>query len=183
MDAAAITIAHAIPGRVRLKVAHVRDDAAFASELRQKLAAMLGVREVEVRPRTGSVVILYDVAVLGTGDSLQSLAESLTPLFPGLTAEDLNAFATLAATGAAATEMPSVGESVRAFFASINDNIRRATGGSADLKILLPLTLFAIGVRSLLKSDKLVSPTWYDFLWFALGTYFMLNPKPNENRR
>lgn len=183
MDGAAITVAHAIPGRVRFKVAQVRDDAAFASELRQRLASIPGVQQVEIHARTGSVVILYDTAVLNASDSLQSLAEALTPLFPGLTAEDLKTFAALTVTGAAAMATPVVGESVRAFFAGLNDNIQRATGGSADLTILLPLILFALGARSLLKSDKLASPTWYDFLWFALGTYFMLNPKPNENQR
>lgn len=183
MNASAITVAHAMPGRVRLKVAYLRHDAAFANELRQKLAALPGVQEVELRPRTGSVVILYDTVVFGAGDALQSLLEPLTSLFPGLVAEDANAFVTLAATGTATAGMPSVGESVRAFFAGINDNLRHATGGSVDLNMLLPLTLFALGVRSLVKSHKLTSPTWYDFLWFALGTYFMLNPKPNEKQR
>jgi hypothetical protein len=52
-----------------------------------------------------------------------------------------------------------------------------------DLKVLVPLLLFGLGIRSLIKSEKLPAPTWYDFLWFALGTYFMLNPKPGEGQQ
>jgi len=181
MNTSAITIAHAIPGRVRLKVARVRQDGAFAGKLRQRLASITGVQQVDVNARTGSVVILYDAALLGASASLRTLAESLTPIFPDLSTEDLQAFASLSANGATAASIPVIGEGVRTFVTSVNDNIQRVTGGNADLKILLPLALFALGVRSLLKSDKLLSPTWYDFLWFALGTYFMLNPKPGDS--
>jgi hypothetical protein len=183
MDASVVTIAHAIPGRVRLKIAQLRHDAAFADELRQRLTSIEEVQQVEINARTGSVVLLYDAAMLSASDSLHTLAESLTALFPGLTAEDLNAFASLSTNGAAAAAIPAVGRGVRTFFAEINENIERVTGGSVDLKVLLPLALFTLGVRSLLKSDKLISPMWYDFLWFAFGAYFMLNPKPGDSSK
>jgi hypothetical protein len=28
----------------------------------------------------------------------------------------------------------------------------------------------------------LALPTWYDFFWFSLGTYFMLHAKPGEGQ-
>ena len=55
--------------------------------------------------------------------------------------------------------------------------------GNADLKILLPLTLFLLGVRGVLVSEQLALPTWYDLLWFSLGTFIMLNPRLGEARQ
>jgi hypothetical protein len=69
------------------------------------------------------------------------------------------------------------------FFGVLNTRVNALTSGGADLKILLPLTLFLLGVRGVLTSEKLILPTWYDLLWFSLGTFFMLNPKPGEARQ
>ncbi|MGE0825753.1 MAG: HMA2 domain-containing protein [Candidatus Binatia bacterium] len=182
MNAAAVTVVHAIPGRIRLKVAQVRDNPTLATEIQHRLTSLTGVRQVEASARTGSVLILYDAAILANAESLRALAEPLATLFPGVDARDLEALATVTTNGTAAATTPILGQGLRSFFSQLNRNLSSATGGSLDLKILPPLLLFALGVRSLLTSEKPLSPTWYDFLWFALGTYFMLNPKPDEKR-
>ena len=177
MNLEGITVVHAIPGRIRLKVASVRDNSTLASELRHRLAAIQGVKQVEANPQTGSVLILYDAVATASPEALRSLAEPLTQLFPGLDINDLQAW--VSSTNGSHSA-PSLTQGVAGFFASFNQKIDTATGGAADLKILLPLGLFALGIRSLLSSEKRLLPTWYDFLWFALCTYFMLNPKPGE---
>ena len=182
MNAAEITVMHTIPGRIRLKVAQVRDNPTLATEIQQRLISLDGVRQVEVNARTGSVLILYDAARLASAESLRALAEPLTTLFPGMEVRDLEALSTFTTNGSAAVAPPVLGQGLRTFFSQLNRNISSATGGSLDLKILPPLLLLALGVRSLLKTEKPLSPTWYDFLWFALGTYFMLNPKPDEKQ-
>jgi hypothetical protein len=60
--------------------------------------------------------------------------------------------------------------------------VGKVTGG-IDLKLLLPLTLFVLGVRGLLVAQKVPFPAWYDLLWFAFGTYFMLNRPEAEGMR
>jgi hypothetical protein len=57
---------------------------------------------------------------------------------------------------------------------ALNARVGNVTGG-IDLRLLLPLTLFALGIRGLLVASKVPVPTWYDLLWFSFGTYFMLN--------
>jgi hypothetical protein len=177
MNLEGITAVHAIPGRIRLKVASVRDNSPLASELRHRLAAIPGVKQVEANPRTGSVLILYDAVAMAAPAALRGLAEPLTQLFPGLDLNDVQAWVTSTNSSRPA---PSLAQGVAGFFASFNQKIDTATGGAADLKILLPLGLFVLGIRSLLSSEKRLLPTWYDFFWFALGTYFMLNPRPGE---
>lgn len=180
MNAGAVTIAHAMPGRLRLKVAGIRNNPEFAADLRQRLATIPAVQDIEVNVGTGSVIIRYDATTLATDDSVRTLTASLATIFPDIDLSQVDLSALLSANGSAAATAPVVASSIRAFFTQVNENIDTATGGTADLRTLLPLLLFGLGIRSLFKTDKPRIPTWYDFLWFALGTYFMLNPKPGE---
>ncbi len=52
-------IAHAMPGRARLRIADRRGDAAFFASVASGLSAIAGVRAVEVTPLTGSVLIQH----------------------------------------------------------------------------------------------------------------------------
>jgi hypothetical protein len=181
MDAEGIKVVHALPGRIRLKVAQVRENPALANQIQQRLTGVQGIQKVEVNPLTGSVLVLYDATATASPDSLRALAEPLAALFPGFELKDLEPWQSLSANGAGA--VPPLAGGIRSFFSSLNTGVETVTGGSADLKVLLPLTLFFLGIRGLLVSEKPVSPTWYDLLWFALGTYFMLNPMPGAGRQ
>lgn len=180
MDSDGLKVAHAIPGRIRLKVPQVRDNPPFATQIEQRLISIPGVQKVVVNPLTSSVLVLYDPAVAASPESFQALAEPLSTLFPGVAVKDLETLQSMLTNGTSA--VPPLAASVRTFFASLNTKVSTSTGGAADLKLLLPLALFALGIRSLLVAEKRVFPTWYDLLWFALGTYFMLNPKPEERQ-
>jgi hypothetical protein len=175
MNSDGIKVVHAIPGRVRLKVAEVKENPALAKEVQERLTVVQGIHRVEVSPLTGSVLVFYEAQETTSPDSLRALAESLAVLFPRLTVQDLEAWQTPSTTGADAT--PALTTGLPTFFGTLNARVDTVTGGSADLKILLPLTLFVLGLRGLFISEKLLIPTWYDLLWFSLGTYFMLNPK------
>jgi Heavy metal associated domain 2 len=177
MNLEGITVVHAIPGRIRLKIASLRDNATLASELQHRLVAIPGVQQVETNPRTSSVLILYDVAATASPEALLTLAAPLAQLFPGV---DLNDLQALGSPTNGSHPTLSLAQGVAGFFGSLNQKIDTATSGVVDLKILLPLGLFLLGIRSLVSSEKRVIPTWYDFFWFALGTYFMMYPKPGE---
>ncbi len=180
MDSEGIKVVHAIPGRIRLKVSQIRENPLFADQIEQRLATIPGVQKVTINPLTSSVLVLYDTAVVASPESLQALAGPLSLLFPGLTAKDLETVQTMATNGTGA--VPPLAAGIRTFFSSLNTKLSTTTDGAADLKLVLPLALFALGIRSLLVSEKRLFPTWYDFFWFALGTYFMLNPRPEERQ-
>jgi hypothetical protein len=59
---------------------------------------------------------------------------------------------------------------------SVNARVTQATGEWGELRTLVPLTLAFLGLRSLLLTEQLPFPTWYDYLWFAFSTYMMLHP-------
>lgn len=177
MNIGSIKIVHAIPGRMRLKVADVRENPTLAGELQQRLTSLPGVRTVEVNARTGSVLILYEATAFASPEALQELAKPLAEIFPGLEIREPQSW--LSSTNGSGTA-PSLTQSITSFFAGLNKNIETTTGSAVDLRILLPVGLFLLGLRSLLLTDNRPLPTWYDLFWFALGAYFMMHPKPGE---
>jgi len=179
MGIGGIKVVHTIPGRVRVKLSQIKENPALAREVHERLSAVQGIQRAEVNPITGSILVLYDRTQLEPLDSLLSLAEWFGPLFPDFEFSDLESL--LASANGDGAD-PSLAEHLSTIFGSLNAKVGETTGG-VDLKLLLPLTLFLLGVRGLLVAGKGVFPTWYDLLWFAFGTFFMLNPGVVGGRR
>jgi hypothetical protein len=161
-----VEILHAIPGRVRLRVAGLKRDPALAREIEGRFSADPAIQHVEASPVTGSVLIRFDPAA---GPPV----EFVRRFVPDHIAAEWEV-STLPTPAAAGDVTPARG--IADFFRELNRRVGVRTGG-LDLTVLLPLALFALGVRGLLGSErkKLAVPTWYDLLWFAFGTFLMLN--------
>jgi len=165
-DLTGIELRHAIPGRVRLRIPGIKGQPALAREIERQLAGLTVVRRVEVSAVTGSVLVVYDPA-----DSA-ALAGLGRMMIPGL---DLDGMADAGAQRRAETDTPASPADVVADLArEVNARVEAATG-SVDLKFLVPASLFVGGLVRLIATKKLTSPAWYDFLWFAFGTYCTLN--------
>ena len=172
MERGGIRVVHAIPGRVRVKMARLKENPALVREVQERLSAVQGIQRVEANPITGSVLILYDPAAFESLPSLLSLAACLSPLFPDLDFSKLEDWFVSENGDGNAT---ALAERLAALFGGLNAKVSETTGG-VDLKFLLPLSLFLLGVRGILVAGEGVFPTWYDLLWFAFGAFFMLNP-------
>lgn len=166
-----LEVMHAIPGRTRLRWRRLKGDSGAAREIHRRLSAIDGIHQVEVNPNTGSVIVHHEpeamesleflLAVaaafgLGLGET-EELSELLKGLEQGAELTDLT------------KDLSKIGE-------EINARLAKATGGQLDMRTALPLVLALLGIRSLIVSDVLTSPKWYDYLWFAFGSYFILNP-------
>ena len=53
-------IAHCLPGRVRVKVLHLKSNPQAAQRLNRMAASIKGVKKVEANSVTGSMVVHYD---------------------------------------------------------------------------------------------------------------------------
>ena len=168
-----VKVVHAIPGRVRLRVHELKGNPGLASAVQERLAAAGGIRWVEVNAATGSVLVFYEPETGTSPGSLRTLSEALTPLFPALDLDEVEIRLPSQTNGS--NSGPSLDERISGFFGTINFGVGKATGG-IDLKVLLPVALFALGIRGLLVSEKLPFPQWYDLLWFAFGTFLALHP-------
>jgi hypothetical protein len=166
-DLAGIELRHAIPGRVRLRFPALKGEPDLSREVQKQLATLPVVRHVEVNPVTGSVLVLYDPA-----DSA-AIAQLGRLMIPDLDLDALPGPDGLERANGVVSASPA--EAVAAFTRRLNERLEAATGGTVDLRFILPASLFAGGLLRLVASRKVPSPTWYDFLWFAFGTYFTLN--------
>jgi hypothetical protein len=175
-----VKVVHAVPGRVRVKISRVKSDTALAQRIQERLSAVEGIQRVDVNPITGSVLVLYDSTAIPPFESLSSLMERFIALFPDTEWGELDASMAASSNGAGSGVSPA--EELATFVGGLNAKLGEATGGF-DLKFLLPLSLFLLGLRGLLITGKGVFPTWYDLLWFSFGTFLMLNPDVGQRRR
>jgi hypothetical protein len=180
MGVSGIRIVHAIPGRVRLKIVYLRDNPELARELRERLVSVQGIRRVEANPLTGSLLVLYDPEEMTSLGSLFMLSEAVTPLSPGLNMAQIEEWLGQAGNGSGATA--SLASGIASGLGALNARVGRATGGF-DLRLLLPLMLFVLGIRRLLVAKSVPFPAWYDLLWFSFGTFLMLNPPEAQGMR
>lgn len=149
-----IHVVHTLPGRIRFKLEGLKGNPAQARELEGRLATVRGMHHVQASYLTGSVVARYDPAVLESLDLHFAIANAL-----GIAPSDLNA------------------EYLAKWSAKETNRGRSSPFETVtNWQMLVPLVLCLLGIRSLLVTDKLTFPQWYDYLWFAFGTYTTLNP-------
>ncbi|MER3424716.1 MAG: hypothetical protein C4293_17325 [Nitrospiraceae bacterium] len=180
MNGQGYEIAHALPGRIRLKISRLKQDSSLGRAIEERFSSVPGIERVEANTTTGSLLVLYDQERIGGIDSLLALSETFRSLFPDIDVhtEELQDLL-WAQFGNGSKPRPSLGTDVSAYFASLNVHLARATGG-LDFNIVLPVALFVLGIRGILLSEKIPFPAWYDFLWFSFATFHMLNRPPTE---
>jgi hypothetical protein len=133
------------------------------------------MQEVRTCPITGSIVALYEPARL---ESMEFQFAVTSALGVSVTDVDLSGIASWTETrrnGDETLRNTTVSEEIKKAFSALNQEVARATGNGMDLRILVPIALCALGVRSLLVAEKVSFPAWHDYVWFGFGSYFMLN--------
>src|SRR5208337_2162372 len=148
MELDGLKVVHALPGRVRLRVANVKGNPALARRAQEKLAKVPGIRQVEAQPGTGSLLIHYDMDQLYSTASLEILSGTLGELFPEIEVLTLPAWlASLAEIPGAGTG-PAIAAGLTGSLQAANNQMAKLTGG-LDLKLLVPLVLIFFGLRGL----------------------------------
>jgi len=190
MAAPDFQIIHTIPGRIRVKIGKVKDNPTLADDLQRKLLAIRAIQQAAVNPVTGSVLVTYDPRLLESLNSLEfgdtsllesvhdllTLAEPLGISLGDVDTETLEDWFRAHSNGSKHESSSTVAGSVTAFFGTLDTKVAQASSGWSDLRALIPLTLFFLGVRSLLLVEKVSLPAWYDYFWFAFGTFIALHP-------
>ena len=172
MQGISVRLAHASPGRIRLKVEDVKNDPQRAREIEVKLRTVSGIRSVHANSLTGSLLLTYDEPAMESMELPFAVARVLGISLNDLDPEDLRRLMAHQGNGSKLPEL-SISEGLESTVREMNAAVRRVVG--ADLGILLPLALALLGFRSLLVSEKTVLPSWHDYLWFSFSTYFILN--------
>jgi hypothetical protein len=163
-----IRLAHVSPGRLRLRLRWLRDDRAAATGLADHLADCEGVIEVAVRPRTGSVLCLFEPHRTSAGKLLAGVRR-----YTGV-ATILRPEEGLPSVMRGARPRGSIlGRLLAGAFRGLDDDLYEASGGRIDLGTLAGLSLLVAGAAEIAATRRLAAPPWFSLAWWAFRTFTM----------
>jgi hypothetical protein len=170
-----VQLVSALPGRTRLRLSWLhgshRPDGeadAEANHLADELARIGGMREVEIRTYTGSVLCLHDPQRLD--------AAALVEHVRRLTAADLVVGPTDAPPARALprSEGPGVvAREVAQLFKRIDDRVLAVTDGKVDLGTLTTFTFLGAGALNVAFSRRAPAPPWFNLAWWGIRTFVL----------
>jgi Heavy metal associated domain 2 len=169
------TVVHHIPGRLRIRLPRESRDPRLLRELREFVEGLGGVRQVEINPVTGSILVSYHPESHEQIQAILQSAESAEPDFsspPELgeadeLAEQIEKEAEfLAAHSELALHIVNAVKRV-------NREIREASGNTVDLKVLVPA---GFAVWAFLKAGAEIStPLWVTLSLFSFNSFVTLH--------
>lgn len=139
-----VRVVHHVPGRVRLKVPHVKGSRSLSKRIEDIAGAVPGVHSVEASPITGSVVVRYDKNDPRTRERLKRALDDMNTLLSialpevGETQEAVKVLAP--DLEALAGRFPATRGIIDSLKAS-DRKVKQASGGVIDLKTLFPLAV------------------------------------------
>lgn len=167
-DGRNVTLVSALPGRVRIRLDRTARSPESIRELAELLAGLVGVREVQVNPATGSYLVFYDPeAVDITQLYVAAQAAKFNFVLPGISPE-----------GAPQGDVSELARAVNSYFGQLDRILSGFTGGKLDAKVLAPMALGAVAVRQLfVQGASLSSAPWYVLLWYSFDLFTKFNLK------
>jgi hypothetical protein len=152
-----IAIAHALPGRVRLRLPpHARTE-----RLVDAVSALGGVTGCAWSPRTRSLLVRYEPDTTTSSAIAEHVAAHVGAAVPRIEAS------------------PPTGPALPALFAELNGRVAHATRGTLDLATGIPLALVAWAALELLRG-RAGPLAWSSALWYAHGLFRDYNlPSPD----
>jgi len=169
-----LSIAHQVPGRVRLKIPSAKGNPELLRQISDTFGVIPGIEHITVNPTTGSVVLHYDSDQhhefhgrfhehLGRAHDYQPPATEIDELAHKIEEE--------------AEFLAQNSETARAFVdfcKRVDSEIKLTSGNLIDLKILLAVgiigfTVFEIGAAA-------ATPVWVTLTIFALNHFIAMHP-------
>jgi hypothetical protein len=131
--------------------------------IEESLNELRGVRFVHASPSIRSLAVYFDPALLSAQQVLDRLRSD------GVSIEQPRAPAPYAGTS-------TVSRALIANFTEADRAVARFSGGTTDLKLLIPLFFLALGAfRSLFRGLQLTAVPAYLLLWYAFDTFYKLH--------
>jgi len=66
---------HSVPGRLRIRIPHLKNSTSRCQEVQALLLGLVGVEDVSAKCLTGSIVIRYDSEIITSDEILRALKE------------------------------------------------------------------------------------------------------------
>lgn len=164
----AIAVAHALPGRVRLRVPPRTDGEALAGTV----SALEGVIACQWSPRTCGLLVSYDHHATDLATILEHVADET-----GLESPAVDDAGRLSAVNGGS---PSPALAVPTLFRQANQRVADATRGTLDLASGIPLALVVWAAIELWRG-RAAPLAWSSALWYAHGLFRDYNLPSNQS--
>ena len=158
-----LAIAHHLPERTRLRSPVLRKDPPQCERLADALAAVAGVREVHVRPYTGSVLILHAPEV-----AVATLVEVSKRV---LACDKVLAAGEAPPQGDNVPALSNLARTLAKTFREIDRDIRRISEGEVDFGTLATLGFISAGAAQVVAGGRLQMPPWFNLAWWGFRTF------------
>jgi hypothetical protein len=160
-------VAHAVPGRIRLKVDRFDLTDPLSDSLRSALSRMPEVSDVRIQPMTGSITVYSRLRHLDPSMLAQRLV-------------DLNLIALDPSTGdrhaGISPPLSETAQSIKSTFHGVDVRLGEITHGRWDLRTVVPLALGALAIRALIAEPAVLGAArWYALAWYAFDSFWKLN--------
>jgi hypothetical protein len=166
MDLERGRVAHAVPGRVRIKLDPRALEDERGERLRRSLLAVPDVEEIRMTPRSGSIVLVYDPDALTSRSLIARLRDArLLALDP----PDVDLYAQQ-------VPLSDTAQGIRRTFTGVNARLSEITDGKWDLRSVVPFAFGALALRSLIADPAVIGAApWYVLAWYAFDSFWKLN--------
>lgn len=165
------SVTHAVPGRLR-----VRLEGGTAAERKAAMAALRqveatpGVHDVTADTERGSALVTFDPESLDMESAVKLVREAH---------EAFDDVAPPKVVTVVDKSVSTVASRIEAGFTSADNDVRKATHGAVDLKMLVPLGLGTLAVRQFIRTGPLVSSMpWYVLAYYSFDTFVKLHGRP-----
>jgi hypothetical protein len=178
-------VAHAVHGRIRLRIPAARRDPGLLGQLKAAIGGIDGVDTVEVKPGSGCLVVYYDSEHHPeVGTFLRFLHEreaapvalaphpQFAPARPPQTPID-ELTVKIENEAEFLADHSTLAKSVVAAAKRLDKDIKRSTNNNLDLKIMVPLAL--AGVTFLEIGAAAATPMWITLAIFSLNHFVELH--------
>lgn len=159
-SALSVRLVSRTPGRIRLRILKPHRQPHQIDRIVNVLEMHPQVTKLRLNEQTGSMTIFHEL----DDDSLESAFAQLQSFNVNVIVDGQPNGTSAMATGV----MQAAG--------SLNKRVKKTTGGTADLRAILPAALAAIALRQLFAGSKhLRSAPWYVLAWYAFDSFIKLN--------
>jgi len=170
-------IEHKIPGRIRMRIPHAKNDPAIIEMYRHIFSSVPGVKEVEAKPVSGSIIIYYGTAYEAEFEKhlhAHSAAHNLPVERPG---DEIEKIANkIQAEAEFLSQRSELAKSSVEFCKKLDLELKVISGNTIDLKIVLAAGLAAYTFWEI--GANAATPMWVTLGLFSLNHFAELHALP-----
>jgi Heavy metal associated domain 2 len=162
-----IQVVHTLPGRTRFLLPWLRRDLEQANRLAEALASVPGMKEVKIRPYTGTVLCQHQAADFSLDPVLQVMREQTGVQQVVQPGEPLP----VPRLPDGAMSKGIVAHELATMFNDLDDDVLRATQGNIDLGTLVTVAFVTAGALQIALRKQVPAPPWFTLGWWGFRTF------------